>query len=175
MSFNLSQLTRVSVLTVSALTLSVLAGCSNGDFRGASQSASDDTEGVGDFLGLKHKEISKEPKRSFDSYYGTPKKVSYSGPTGPKIVRKVTHTPFKASAPTRYVVKKGDTLWGISNKFLKNPAYWPEVWDKNQKVRNPHLIFPGDVLFIHQGPSKRGGSKTSVVEKMIPCHLPNKN
>lgn len=168
MSFNLSHLTRASVLTVSALTLSVLAGCSNGDFRGASQKASDDTEGMSEIFGIDHKEISNEPKNSFDSYYGMPKKVSYSGPNGPKIVRKVTHSPFKAGAPTRYVVKKGDTLWGISNKFLKNPAYWPEVWDKNQKVKNPHLIFPGDVLFIYQGRGKGGKGSTTISEKMIP-------
>ena len=168
MSFNLSKLTRTSVLTLSAIALSVLAGCSNGEFRGASQKASDDTEGMAKILGIKHKEINNDPRNSFDSYYGMPKTDVYSGPSGPKIVRKVIHTPFKGSAPTRYVVKKGDTLWGISNKFLKNPAYWPEVWDKNQKVKNPHLIFPGDVLFIHQGPARPGRTITSVHEKMIP-------
>ncbi len=172
MSFNFSQLTRnvtkTSVLTVSALTLSILAGCSNGDFRGASQNASDEGLRLGKHLGLKHKNIKTEPTGSFDSYYGMPKKASYSGPTGPKIIRKVTRSPFKTGAPTRYVVKKGDTLWGISNKFLKNPAYWPEVWDKNQKVKNPHLIYPGDVLFIYQGRGKGGNSNSTIVEKMIP-------
>ncbi len=172
MSFNLPQLTRnvskASVLTFSTLALSILAGCSNGEFRGASQSASPEGIELGKRLGLEQKNLKTAPTGSFDSYYGMPKKASYNGPTGPKIIRKVTHSPFKGSAPTRYVVKKGDTLWGISNKFLKNPAYWPEVWDKNQKVKNPHLIFPGDVLFIYQGPSKPARSNTSIVEKMIP-------
>lgn len=154
MSFNLSYLTRTSVLTLSALSLSILAGCSNGDFKGASQTA------AAEKLNSMH---NADP---FDSYYGMPKKASYNAQSGSKIVRKVSGSPFKAGAPTRYVVKKGDTLWGISNKFLKNPAYWPEVWDKNQKVKNPHLIFPGDVLFIYQG--KGGNTSTSIVEKMIP-------
>lgn len=130
MSFNLTYLTRVSVLTLSALTLSVLGGCSNsGDYKGGSQSAKAEQSNSAD---------------PFDNYYGAPKSGPNDGYSGPKLA-------FKANAPTRYVVKKGDTLWGISNMFLKNPAYWPEVWDKNQKVKNPHLIFPGDVLFIYQG------------------------
>lgn len=157
MSFNLSRstlnLTRNTALTLSALSLAILSGCSNGDFKGASQSAAAEKADI---------QSSGDP---FDSYYGMPKKVSYNGATGPKIVRMVTNSPFKAGAPTRYVVKKGDTLWGISHKFLKNPAYWPEVWDKNQKVKNPHLIFPGDVLFIYQGGGKARGS---ISEKMIP-------
>ena len=160
MSFNLTHLTRnltqTSVLTLSVLSLSVLSGCSNGDFKGATQAAKADN------LKQTH---NADP---FDSYYGLPKKASSDAQGGSKIVRKVTNSPFKAGAPTRYVVKKGDTLWGISNKFLKNPAYWPEVWDKNQKVKNPHLIFPGDVLFIYQGRGNGGSTSTSIVEKMVP-------
>jgi len=52
-------------------------------------------------------------------------------------------------APLRYVVKKGDTLWGISKKFLKDPWQWPEVWTTNNtKVTNPHLIYPGEELLL---------------------------
>jgi len=50
--------------------------------------------------------------------------------------------------PDRYVVKKGDTLWDISAMFLRDPWYWPEIWYANPQVRNPHLIFPGDVLTL---------------------------
>ncbi|ODN68268.1 LysM domain protein [Methylophaga muralis] len=50
--------------------------------------------------------------------------------------------------PERYVVVKGDTLWDISAKFLQYPWHWPEIWQVNPQVENPHLIFPGDELTL---------------------------
>lgn len=50
-----------------------------------------------------------------------------------------------------YVIKKGDTLWGISQKFLKDPQYWPSLWSNNPFVTNPHLIYPGQKIAIYDG------------------------
>lgn len=57
-------------------------------------------------------------------------------------------TQWADGAPNRYVVQKGDTLWDISAKFLAKPWHWPEIWQLNPQVRNPHLIFPGDELVV---------------------------
>ncbi len=53
---------------------------------------------------------------------------------------------FTDDFPERYTVVKGDTLWDISERFLKTPWMWPEVWHVNPHVRPPHLISPGDIL-----------------------------
>ncbi len=50
--------------------------------------------------------------------------------------------------PEVYIVKKGDTLWGISGMYLQEPWLWPELWDVNPQVDNPHLIYPGDELYL---------------------------
>ena len=53
---------------------------------------------------------------------------------------------LKSGHPETYVVKKGDTLWDISNVFLQDPWRWPQLWHVNPQIRNPHLIYPGDQL-----------------------------
>lgn len=50
--------------------------------------------------------------------------------------------------PAIYVIKKGDTLWGLSEQFLKDPHYWPDMWSKNSQITNPHFIYPGQQVRV---------------------------
>lgn len=55
------------------------------------------------------------------------------------------------NAPERYTIKRGDTLWGISAMYLQRPWRWPELWGMNmQAIANPHLIYPGQVLYLER-------------------------
>lgn len=53
---------------------------------------------------------------------------------------------YRSDAPNRYVVKRGDTLWGIASRFLNNPGHWKAIWHANPQIKNPNLIYPGDII-----------------------------
>jgi LysM repeat protein len=76
--------------------------------------------------------------------------ILFSGFSGSGLAA-VSGNALQADAPDRHAVVKGDTLWGISKKFLKDPWKWPELWGLNaNQVKNPHLIYPGQVLVLEK-------------------------
>jgi hypothetical protein len=78
---------------------------------------------------------------------------------------------LRASHPDTYTVRRGDTLWGISAKFLSKPWLWPEIWQANPQVHNPHLIYPGDVLNLSflNGPTLKLEPGVHASEEPIPA------
>jgi LysM domain len=72
---------------------------------------------------------------------------------------------FAANDGRVYTIKKGDTLWGISERFIKDPYYWPNLWSNNPSIPNPHLIYPGQQLTVYDG-------RIEIVGKQMPAEEP---
>ena len=69
--------------------------------------------------------------------------------TGWAVAQSAAPLELAPDAPDRHLVVKGDTLWGISSQFLKDPYRWPEIWRMNdEQIRNPHRIYPGQLVVL---------------------------
>jgi len=71
-----------------------------------------------------------------------------------------------------YTVKKGDTLWDLSQKFSDTPYLWPDLWSNNSQIANPHLIYPGQRIRLFRRTDVEKEVRPVIEEKPIETKAP---
>ena len=105
-----------------------------------------------------------EPQTALDEVTA-PATATAIADTGTTTVITDVGPELKATAPKSYAVKRGDTLWGIANMFLRDPLTWPEIWYVNPQIENPHRIYPGDSVRLALGTD--GHTQLQVVRRAV--------
>ncbi len=94
--------------------------------------------------------------------------VAFASPAQPPEHAPTRPLTLAPDAPETYTVVRGDTLWAISGHFLKDPWRWPELWHENPDIKDPHWIYPGDILHLSY---TEDGQPQVTVERGNTVHL----
>jgi hypothetical protein len=85
----------------------------------------------------------------------------------PSLMAAETIEVVESEAGFYYTVQEGDTLWDLSNHFNDSPWLWPELWQENDQITNPHWIFPGERIRLYK---KSGAQQIAKTDATAPIH-----
>ena len=76
---------------------------------------------------------------------------------------------LSALVVSAYVVKEGDTLWDLSDEYLHDPFAWPDLWENNRHIQDPHWIYPGDSIYLGDSVREEPVMQIPADKKKYPC------
>jgi len=112
--------------------------------------------------GTQNKEPGKEPGKEQD------KEMASEAVSSKNIEEEVVET----ETGFYYTVKKGDTLWDLSQRFSDTPYLWPDLWSDNSQIANPHLIYPGQRIRLFRRTDIEKEARPVIEEKPIETKAP---